>query len=230
MKKVIVFDAGPIITLTMNNLLWTLKPLEERYDGEFFIGESVKYELIDKPIEGKKFKFQALQTLVYLKNGTIKVNNTPVKQLTNKLAKIMNNIFLANNRPIKIVHLGEVETIAIALKLKAEVVVIDERTMRLLIEAPLILHKILQKKLHRKIQVNKSELNKLKELTKGIKVIRSFELVIRAYELGLLDKYIPYNMPKARKELLSAALWGVKLDGCSVSQTEIDQVISMEGL
>ena len=31
--KTLVFDAGPIISMTMNNLLWLLKPLKKQFDG-----------------------------------------------------------------------------------------------------------------------------------------------------------------------------------------------------
>src|SRR3989344_6351489 len=141
--KILVFDAGPIISLATNSMLWVLKILKKRFDGEFYIPESIKYELIERPIECKKFKFEALHTLTYLRNRTLKVYKKHVREDTNKLAALINGMFIANGQKLTIVHLGEVETIAVALKINADAVVIDERTMRLLIESPLILHKIL---------------------------------------------------------------------------------------
>lgn len=228
--KYLVFDAGPIITLTMNNMLWILRDLKKKFQGEFIIPESIKYELIDKPIEGKKFKFEALHTLTYLKNRTLKVYAKHIREDTNKLAEIINHIFYAREQNLNIVQLGEVETIAVALKIDAFAVVIDERTMRLLIESPDILHKILQKKLRTKVTCDKKKLNELKQLTRNLKVIRSVDIATRAFELGLLDRYLPHDMANPKKELLTAMLWGLKLDGCSISQEEIDDIVSIEGL
>ena len=55
--KSLVFDAGPIITLTMNNLLWLLNPLKNNFKGEFYLSAAVKEELIDRPLQTKKYKF-----------------------------------------------------------------------------------------------------------------------------------------------------------------------------
>jgi hypothetical protein len=35
-------------------------------------------------------------------------------------------------------------------------------------------------------------------------------------------------MPYAKKHLLQAVLWGVKLNGCSAGQVEIDKIVEME--
>ena len=72
--KTIVFDSGPIISLAMKNLLWTLEPLKKEFGGEFYIPYGVKKELIDKPLQGKKYKFEALQVLRLINLGSLKVN------------------------------------------------------------------------------------------------------------------------------------------------------------
>ena len=58
-------------------------------------------------------------------------------------------------------------------------------------------------------------------------MIRSVELVTISYELGLLDKYI-VNIKNPRKALLEGVLWGVKLNGASVSEREIKEIVKME--
>ena len=63
--KCLVFDSGPIISLTTNNLLWILEPLKNKFKGRFVITEGVRKELIDKPLTTKKFKFEALHCLLY---------------------------------------------------------------------------------------------------------------------------------------------------------------------
>ena len=49
----IIFDTGPIISLTMNNLIWTLKHLKRQFKGDFLITPAVKKELIEKPFRTK---------------------------------------------------------------------------------------------------------------------------------------------------------------------------------
>jgi len=61
--KALVFDTGPIITLAMNNLLWLVKEMKDKFNGEFYITESVKRECVDRPLTSKKYKYEAIQVL-----------------------------------------------------------------------------------------------------------------------------------------------------------------------
>ena len=53
--KSLVFDSGPIISLATNNLLWVLEPLKNKFNGKFFITQAVKGEIVERPLETKKF-------------------------------------------------------------------------------------------------------------------------------------------------------------------------------
>lgn len=224
----IIFDTSPVISLTMNNLLWILGNLERRFDGDFYITTAVKEELVDKPLNTKKFEFEALQVLQIIKIGILKViEDKAVKEKTNQLLELANSCFSAHEHPIKIVHFAEMETLAAALHFDANIIVVDERTTRLLIEDPKKLAFILEHKLHTKIRTNNKALKEFSRQVKQVKVLRSVELVTITYELGLLDDYIP-ELPDAKKRLLDAILWGVKLDGCAVSKKEIEQIIKLE--
>ena len=226
--KSIVFDSGPIISLTTNNLLWILEKLKQRFNGEFLITETIKKELVDRPLEIKRFEFEALQVLRCINKGIIRVaEKSQVNKTASELLELANSCFKARGSWIRIVHNGEMEGLATCIESNAEAFVIDERTTRILIENPKRLTNILSYKLHTNIQTNKKNLSKFLDLTKNIKVIRSFELVAVAYELGLLDGYLP-NLPNAKKLLLDSILWGVKINGCSVSRKEIDEVIKIE--
>lgn len=226
--KSIVFDAGPVISLTMNNLLWIFKSLESKYKGEFYISNAVKNELIDKPLKIKRFKFEALQVLQYLNKDIIKiVDNERIKKTTLELLDLANNCFKARGNWIQVVHYGEMEGIAACLYLNSDAFVVDERTTRTLIENPKREIDILKRTLHVDIKVNEENLKKFREMTKNIKIIRSVELVTIAYELGLLNEFLP-NMENAKEILLDSVLWGVKLDGCAVSKREIEQILKME--
>jgi len=226
--KSIVFDTGPIISLAMNNLLWLLEPLKIQFDGSFFITPIVKNELVDKPLQTKKFKFEAVQVMQTIQEGVLEViENKNIHQTANRLFQLANTSFYAGDHYISIVHFGDMEGIAAAHDFNASTYVVDERTTRTLIEDPHKLANILQHKLHTSISVNQKNLKSFLREVGDIRMLRSFELVVIAYELGLLDRYI-LNIPSSRKTLLDGILWGIKLNGCAVSVREIDEVIKLE--
>ncbi len=226
--KCIVFDSGPIISLVMNNLLWILEDLERIYNGDFFITPAVKKELVDKPISTKKFKFEALQVLSYMKKDVLKLADMKrIQEDALELLDCANRIFKAKGNWIRIVSFAEMEAIACGIHHNADAVVVDERTTRMLLEDSNDLFLHMENKLHTKIQVDRKNLSRFKKIACGMHLIRSTELVLIAYELGLLDAYLP-DLPESKKQLLQAALWGVKLNGCAVSQEEIDTIIMEE--
>ncbi len=231
--KSLVFDTGPIISMTMNNLLWLLEPLKTNFNGEFYITEAVKRELVDRPLQTKKFKFEALQVLKYISKDTLKIaSSNDIEKKAYHLLHLANNSFRAKGHYIKVVHYGEIEALAAAIILGSSALVTDERTIRHLVEKPDQEFERLQKKLHTQIEINNDNFNQFKKEVAGLKVIRSVELVTIAYEIGLLDLYTTEKekkiLPDLKKTLLESVLWGVKLQGCAVSTEEIDDIIKLE--
>ena len=227
--KSIIFDAGPIISLTTNNLLGLLVNLKQGYKGSFFLSEAVKREVVDTPLEKTlRFKFEALQVLRCIEKGFLEVvDNDRLRQKTLELLDIANQCFKAHGNYIRIVHYAEMSSLALALLLGSEAFVVDERTTRLLIENPRRLVEVLQNKLHTKIETSEENLRKFQSFAKAVKIIRSVELVTIAYEKGILNKYI-LHIPNAKQTLLESILWGVKLNGCAVSEKEIKQIMKLE--
>ena len=226
--KSIVFDTGPIISLTTNNLLGLLNGLKESYKGNFYITEAVKRELVERPLMTKKFKFEALQVLRSINAGVLEIfDSKELRKKTFHLLDLANKCFSAQGNFIQIVHFAEISGVVVSILNDSEAFVVDERNMRLLIEDPDKLKEILGNKLHTTVSVNRNNLSEFRAITKKIKLIRSVELVTVAYELGLLDKYL-VNIPQPDKTLLDAVLWGVKLNGCSVSEREIEEIIKIE--
>jgi len=109
--------------------------------------------------------------------------------------------------------------------------------MRLLIENPEKIKEILQKKLHTRVDVDAQKIKLIKEMCKGVEVIRSSELALVAYEYGLLNDYLintkelhksgitHHNVSKPDVLLVEAVLWALKLNGCSISTREIEQAV-----
>lgn len=231
--KCLVFDSSTIISLATNNLLRILRPLREKYGGEFYLPLGVKSEIIDKPLTSKKFKFEAMQILSEVADGTLKLEKESLDE-AQRIADLANNIFLLHGNYVKVLHSGETSVIVLAKMLGADAIVVDERTTRLMIENPELVAKIMGDKMHSKVTINWENLEKLKEYLGGMTVLRSIELGIMAYDMGLLKDYLKPKAVKiagiqAKRELLDGLLWGLKLRGCSITTGEIDEIMRLKG-
>jgi predicted nucleic acid-binding protein len=226
--KCILFDTGPLISLALNNILWVLKPLKERFEGEFYITEAVKRECVDTPLSSKKFRYEAIQILKLIEDGVIKIfKDTRLDKNTSELIDLANSLYKVHGSFVKIVQYGEIESIAAAMILGAEAVVIDEFITRTLIEDTPSVKDRLEKRLHLPVEADNKNIARFKGIIQGVVVIRSFELVTVAYEADLFkDYYLHLKDPK--KTLLEGILWGIKLNGCSVSEEEIDEILNLE--
>jgi hypothetical protein len=226
--KSLIFDAGPVISLTTNNLLWVLDYLKDRFNGDFYIPHAVKSELVDKPLASKKFKFEALQVSFRIRKAVLNVLETPqIKALAEELLELANHSFKVRGNWLQIVQYAEMEVLASAVIMNASAVAIDERTTKLLVEDPDALTRMLSKHLRGKVSVNRKNLDKTRQWTKNIRIIRSVELVMVAYEKGILDKYL-LDGNDSRKTLVESLLWGVKLHGCAISRRELDELVALE--
>lgn len=226
--KLLVFDAGPIISLTTNNLVWLLPHLKAKFKGEFCVTPAVKNEVIDRPLLTKKFKFEAIQVEKLLETGVIKViDSQDVFVLAAELQGLANSVFEAGEKYISIVQAGEMESLAAVLLFGADALVTDERITRLLVEKPLGLKLLLEKRLHTRIKMDANKLHDFEKRVRQVRILRSVELVTVGFEMGFLDRFL-VHIPDAKRELLESVLWGVKLNGCAVSQQEIEEIIKLE--
>lgn len=218
------FDSGPLMSLTMNNLLGILPPLKEKFGGEFYITPAVKKELVERPLEIKRFEFEALQILKLLREGTLKLYEKPLKGVTD-MSTYANKSIVAKDKGccMEIIHGGELETVAASLQEGNDTVAIDERTIRLLMENSEELKSLIEARLHEKVILDRKMAGQFQSLIKGMKVIRSAELVGMAYQFGILDNYLP-PLKSGREILLDSVLWGLKLKGCAIIEEEIEEL------
>ena len=222
--KSLVFDSSSLITIAMNNLIWILEPLKKKFKGEFCISTSVRSEILDVPLKGKKFKLEAMQLRAEVQKGIICLREDITKEELLKVQRIVNNIYHAKDRSMKVLHEGEIGALLLAKKLNADALVIDERSTRMLVESPRDLAKVLQNKLHTPVKINEKALKEFSEMFKDVKIIRSVELGLVAYELGLFDKYAENGV---KKDVLDGVLWAMKLRGCSITNKEIEEILKM---
>jgi hypothetical protein len=221
-QKAIIFDAGTLITFAMNGLYPELKALREIFKGKFLITQEVKSEVIDRPINTKRFELEALKIQELLSEGIIEmpssleIKDKEISENTNDLLKIANSTFEASENKIKIVDLGETSCLALSKILSNKgiknVIAIDERTTRMLSEKPENLKNLLQKKLKTRVNVNPKNYDYFKDF----KFIRSAELVYVAYKKGLI---------KLKGQMvLDALLYAVQFKGCAISGDEIREI------
>lgn len=221
-RKIIIFDASTLISFAMACLLEDLKKLKAGFDGHFLITEDIKSEIVDKPIKIKRFELEALKiqdlidTKVLEMPEVVGVKSSEISERTKKVLEITNNTFIGKKKEIELIDLGEASCLALnrilAEKKIDSVLAVDERTTRMLCEKPEDLRKFLEKKFHTKIIARKENF----KIYKGIKVIRSVELVYIAYKKGLIKL--------KGKKVLDALLWAVKFKGCSVSGEDIEEM------
>jgi len=216
--KSLIFDSGPLINFAMNGSLHILEKLKKEFNGDFLITKEVKQEIIDTPLTIKRFELEALQLKSLYDKNIIKLADiTPqqVDELRKKRDEIMNTAnttFKTKKRYIHLLDKGESAVLALSNIIKPNLIVIDERTTRILCENPENLKKLLEKKLHTSITSNKKNYSYFKDY----KVIRSTELAYIAYKKGLFDIKDP--------KILEAALYALKYKGCSISEAEIEEV------
>ena len=233
--KRLVFDSGPLISMTMNNLLWLVKPLKQVFGGEFVITQAVKEELVDSPLKTKKFKFEALQINLIINEKILLISEyAEIDGETRRILDLANNCFSIKKQPLRIIQYAEASVMALALHFNADAIVIDERVTRELIEKPAQLHSLIKRRFSGKVDVDRLKLNTLKELLRNLQVLRSVDLVTIAFEKKLLDSYIPKGTGKLavnpKKILLESLLWGLKTDGCAVSNEDINYILDVEKL
>lgn len=222
--KYLIFDAGPIISLTMNGMISVLEKLKEDFEGEFILTSSVKQEVIDRPLKIKKYALEAIQVQALLDKKIFRmaeeiIDKITLEKETKKILKISSGVLRVahTGEKINLIQEGEASCIAFSLLCNQEnLIVIDERTTRLLTEAPQNLKTIMEKKLHIPLTI---ELSSIK-IFKNLKFIRSAELLFIAYKKNLL----PF---KKDEQTLDALLYGVKTKGTAISSLEIEEMKKM---
>jgi len=222
-QKILIFDASSLISITMNGLLPELRKLKEQFPGKFMIPREVKWETIERPLKIKRFELEALKinTLVEEKvlesPSSLGIDEDEISKRTQELLEIANNSFFEKGKkPIHLIDLGETACIALSEKLKNKgienVLLVDERTTRMLCEKPENLRKLLQKKLHQRIEIKQEKLKPFK----GIKISRSSELIYLAYKRGFVRV--------KGKKVLDALMYALRFKGCAISTEEIEKI------
>ena len=221
MSKVLIFDAGPIINLSMNGLIYILEDLKKNFKGKFVITPQVKNEIYDRPIKVKRFQLEALRVKALLDKGILEISDSldidqnQLKKDTQTLLNEANQLIECKSKKCaQIVSEGEISCLALSKQLTEKgienLIAIDERTTRILSEKPENLVKLMSKKLHQTVVLR----NRNFEAFKNFKFIRSTELVYVAFKKGLTKV--------KGKQAQEALLYATKFKGSSISFEEVE--------
>ncbi len=219
-EKVLIFDSGTLINLSMNGLLYVLEKLKEQTTMRFVITEKVKYELVDRPLTIPRFELGALRIQKLIEDKVIEtpsvldVSQNDIESKTSDFLHIANHSINSRGKWINIVSDAEMSCLALSSLLTERgienMIAVDERTTRILSEKPENLEKLMSKRLHIEVKAETKDLS----IFKQFKFIRSTEIVYVAYKKDILN----LKGPKA----LEAVLFATKFKGSSVSYEEID--------
>lgn len=218
--KIVIFDSGPLINLSMNGLLPLLEKLKNSFKGKFIITSSVEAEVCERPSHIPQFEWGALsirnliEEKVLERPESISIASNELENKTREAVDCANHSFRADNHWITIVSEAEMSCIACAQLAKKKghepLLVIDERTARLLCEAPQNIEKLMAQKLHRPVQMEKQCNSEFSNLA----CIRSSELVFVAFKKGLV--------PIKNVKTLEALIYATKFKGAAISWEEIN--------
>ncbi|MEM4257285.1 MAG: hypothetical protein QXD98_02915 [Candidatus Diapherotrites archaeon] len=221
--KVIVVDSSSIITISDNCLIKIIKHLSEMNGITFVIPESVYEESVIHPLSIKQYEFNAIRIKDAVEEGYLKIIKTSqnVKNMMEIINDVSYGICYANGKPIRLIQRGETEALALAKDLKAKILLVDERTTRMLIEDPYSMRTFLENRHKKKITIQTETAKKFMNMFNDINIVRSVELIALAYETGAFEKEVHKS-----KQSLEASLWAAKFSGCAVSEEEIYEYLA----
>ena len=221
-QRAIIFDSGALISFSMNGITDIIKRLKEIFKGKFLITSEIKKEIIDTPMKIRRFGLEALKLKHLLDEGVLElpsslgIKDSEITKKTNEILNVANATFNGDGKDIHIMHTGEASSLALGKILNERkiknVIVIDERTTRILVEKPENLIRIFERKMNTKITVKQQNY----KVFKDFRIIRSAELVYVAHKKGLI-KLKDGNV-------LSNLLYAVKFKGAAISGDEIEEI------
>src|SRR3989338_4001428 len=222
MDNVLFFDTGPIISLVLSRLSWLLPELKKQFGGKFYITPAVKLELVERPLQIRRYSLEALQVAELIRKGVLEVYPSIPTAKVEQFQKLANTSYEVNQKMLDIIQLGEMQSVTCAKELNASVVM-DERTLRLFIENSAELELLLERRFGDDVIAQKKNIAQFQKQFQGMTIIRSIELVSIAYKLGLLNSYL-LDMKNAHEILINSILWATKYNGCAVTEHEIDEI------
>ncbi|MCX6802469.1 MAG: hypothetical protein NT067_05165 [Candidatus Diapherotrites archaeon] len=222
--KSIVFDSSTLISLSSSCLFNAVGELFKASGLEAVISSGVEAESVLTPINIKRLELNAMRIRHGIESGWIRIAglDESVNSEVTELAGKANSCFFTSLGNITLLHRGEAEALVLAEKTGAVVLAMDERTTRMIVEEPERLRKLLEKRHECRVQKNQAVSEEISKRFRGLKIVRSSEIAVLAFEKGFLSKEIGEG-----EKALEAALYSLKYQGCAISSEEIEEFLGM---
>ncbi len=214
----IAVDTGPLISMSSTCLL----PLLDKLPFEFYVPPAVVDEAYRAPLHTKQYRWSALRIHQYIEEGRLHRRDLGKDgvDLVEEFTRLANSAYVAHHRPLRIIQRGEAEAIVLA-KILDNVLLVDERTIRLLIEDPDDLKYLLERRTGAHIRHDREKTDRIQEIAGDVLMLRSADIVAYAYEDGYLGRH--------DKTYIEAALYSLRFAGCAISEQEIADYLSTLG-
>ncbi|MFH1780353.1 MAG: hypothetical protein ABH803_04425 [Candidatus Micrarchaeota archaeon] len=215
----VVCDSSSLISLSESCNISVLPFLKEEFGLNFVIPPAVQEEIISHPLKVKKFAFSAVRLRKLLDDKVLQVITSPTLMKESKrILEESNSLFRVRNRPLQILQEGEAQCVALFSSISANLLLVDEKTTRMLLEDAGKLAQTVTAENGKDCLVDESKYSFFSKLGKEVRVIRSTELLALAFEKGFFDGF------KDNKSFaFHAALYALRKSGCSISTVELDE-------
>jgi hypothetical protein len=112
--------------------------------------------------------------------------------------------------------LGEAECLAIFASASAHMLLVDEKTTRLLVENPHKLRETIQVRNSEGVRLDQGRRDEFGSLTRDVACLRSSELLAFAYSKGYFDDY-----RNLKDDAFKASIYALRDSGCGLAASEL---------
>lgn len=212
-----ICDASSLISLTDSCFVGSLYFLKKKYKGKFLVPPSVECECVSNPMRLRAHALHALRLKLAIIDGIINIVEAKSQKKSCEIQWISNNIYSVDGTPLRLIHEGEADVLALSIDAGVENLLMDERTTRMLCEDPESLRLHLESEFKKPVCMDEGKLSEFTRLVKGIRFFRSSEILLLAAEKGFFKDY-----RELEQETIEAALYRLKYAGCAIGFGEID--------
>ncbi len=215
----VVCDSSTLISIADTCNIDALALLRQKAGADFVIPPGVEEEIVVAPSRVKSLEFSALRIRRLVEDGTVRVEGAQnLASKTQEIADAANRLYLVGGKPLKLIHGGEAETLALLGILGAKILAIDEKTTRLIIEDPLKLKEMIEGEYTEKMVFDLKAYEAFRRMIPQVSVIRSAELLALAAKRGFFS-----NFGEHEEEAFHSAINALRAAGCSLAQDEMQQ-------
>ncbi len=222
-QKNIVCDSSGLISLADTGNLGVLKFLSAQ-GISFYITPGVKSEITTRPMSIKKYALSAIRLQKCIDDGVLRLlASVTLHEQTQRILKAANSMMYAGSKPLELLQLGEAECLSIFASASAHMLLVDEKTTRLLVENPHKLRETIQTRSSEGIRLDQARRDEFASLTRDVACLRSSELLAFAYSKGYFDDF-----RNLKEEAFKASIYALRDSGCGLAASEIVEYENMD--